>query len=99
MKIALNKEYGGFGIPDIILEELKKDDEKRWKWAMFTDDLRDRTDEKLISLFEKFISAHPDSEVRIIDIPNDRRITDMSIYEYDGKETLIYVVDGKLHYA
>ena len=37
------------------------------------------------------------ANLRIVEIPDD--YTDYYINEYDGAETLIYVKDGKLHWA
>ena len=88
MKIAVNTTFGGFGFSDPAIDELG------FSWDI------DRTDPKLINLIETkgstWISDRL-SSVGIATIPDN--ITDWRIHEYDGKETVLYVVDGKIREA
>jgi len=88
MKIVLNKCYGGFGLDDELAEKYKLDE-----WSV------DRTDEKLIELVEKYgeDAGGSHSELEIVEIPDEA--TDWEIDEYDGFESVIYVVDGKIYHA
>ena len=82
MKIVINKAYGGFSFPD---EYHKTDDE----WFSVQDDLR--SDPELIQLVENGCS---NSDLAVVEIPDEA--TDWELDEYDGWETITYVVDGKL---
>lgn len=87
MKIVLNKDYGGFSVPD-ELEAIGVDE--------YSDDVR--TDSRLI----EWVEAHPNVEfncacLEVVTVPDD--ITDYEISEYDGWETLIYVRGGKIFHA
>ena len=88
MKIVLNKCYGGFGLDDELAEKYELDE-----WSV------DRTDEKLIELVEKYgedaEGAH--AKLKVVEIPDEA--TDWEIDEYDGYESVIYVVDGKIYHA
>lgn len=88
MKIVLNKCYGGFGLDDELAEQYGID-----KWSV------DRADAKLVELVEKYGEDAGDSytELEIVEIPEEA--TDWEIDEYDGFESVIYVVDGKIHRA
>lgn len=89
MKIVLNKCYGGFGLSHWALDQLGIETE----WEI------DRDDPRLIELVEKY----PDkasgyfARLKIIEIPN--HCTDWELDEYDGLESIIYVVDGKIYHA
>ena len=90
MKFVLNACYGGFGLSDFALEALGVEN----KYAL------KRNDPKLVELVETYGSEKVSSryaELVVEEIPDTT--TDWTIQEYDGSETLIYVVDGKLHYA
>ena len=91
MKIAINVCYGGFGIPRRIREQLPPD------FNNF--DRIHRTNDKLISLIENEggVVKNNFSEVIITDIPDEA--TDWMINDHDGVESIIYVLDGKLHRA
>ena len=51
----------------------------------------DRTDKELV----EYVNKH-DSSLRVFSIPDET--TDWDIWGYDGMETIIYVVDGKIYY-
>lgn len=91
MKIVINSCYGGFG--------LSKEAEKYMvgKWTNGEDP---RCDPELISLMEKkgseAVSGYG-AHLCIVEIPDEA--TDYLIDEYDGYESVIYVLDGKIYYA
>ena len=89
MKMVLNKCYGGFGLSAEAREALGVD------WY---DDL-DRTDARLVEMVEADPEAVRSSfaKLQVVSIPDET--TDYHIDEYDGFETVTYVVDGKLHWA
>lgn len=90
MKLVLNKCFGGFGISDSAAEILGVDEY----------DFIDRDDENLIALINEkgsdFVSGSF-AKLKIVEIPDS--YTDYTIDEYDGMERVIYVVNGKLHFA
>lgn len=90
MKVLVNRCYGGFDFSDFgrsLVGELKTED-----------DLETRTHPEIIALAEKYgekmFSDY--SEVEVAEIPDNA--TDFDINEYDGYETIIYVVNGKIYY-
>lgn len=83
MKIVINKAYGGFTFPT----EYKKLSEEFC--FEFQEELR--TDPELIELVENGCS-NPD--LAVVEIPDEA--TDWELNDYDGWETITYVVDGKL---
>lgn len=50
----------------------------------------DRTDKELV----KYAKTH-DSSLEVLSIPDEA--TDWNIWDYDGMETIIYVVNGKIY--
>ena len=91
MKLVINKCFGGFGISKAAAEILKID-------AVF--DFVDRDDKNLIALIEERGSEFCSSrfaKLRVIEIHDST--TDYVIDEYDGMERVIYVLNGKLHFA
>ena len=94
MKFVLNECFGGFSLPEEFCEVYDCDS---------YDDI-DRTDKRLIDFLETYFSATGKdfyegdySHLIIEEIPDTA--TDWHINDYDGAESLIYVVDGKLHWA
>ena len=89
MKFVLNKCYGGFRLPKGFLDIHPAADE----WDIRRDDL------ELIAYCEE----HPDeldfscTHLRVVEISDFA--TDYEITEYDGAESLVYVVDGRLNWA
>lgn len=82
MRIVINADFGGFGLD--VAEEFED----------FVDKYSgDRTNPDLI----QFVENHPEEcgQLAITEIPDDA--TDYMISEYDGLESVIYVVDGKIH--
>ncbi len=96
MKIVINECFGGFELPEEFCEVYELDENEYY-------DI-DRADARLIDFLETYFAATGEksysgrfSELVIEEIPDNA--TDWHISEYDGAETLIYVVDGKLHWA
>ena len=86
MKLVVNKCYGGFGLSDWAMEQLGIN--------VYYD--IDRTDSRLVELVENFPKKVDNfySNLIVISIPD--MSTDWEIDEYDGLETVIYVIDGKI---
>lgn len=86
MKIVLNKAFGGFHLPHPYAEA--KD------LNFYDDSFEVRTDPELI----EYLAAHPyGTDLKVVEFPDEA--TDSDILEYDGLESIIYVINGKLHYA
>lgn len=86
MKMVINCTYGGFRLPKKFCE----------LYGMGPYSSIDRTDKRLIS----YVETNNDidcSSLCIVEIPDTA--TDWALNEYDGAETVIYVVDGKIQYA
>ena len=89
MKIVINRCYGGFSITDGCAEKLGID---KWDASDY------RTDERLIEMVEKSadgVSGYC-SQLTVVEIPDN--MTDYEVNEYDGFESITYVVDGLLHH-
>lgn len=90
MKLVINVSYGGFSLPEEFRTQYGIDE---------YDDNINRTDERLITFIENHggcVEAFC-SELEVVEIPDES--TDYYIDEYDGLETVIYVLDGKIHFA
>lgn len=87
MKLVINKCFGGFSVNDNIVKVLNL--ESRY-------DLEDdRTNAKLIELIESGEDVNSEySDLVVVEIPDDA--TDYKINEYDGYETVYFVLDGKI---
>lgn len=88
MKMVINCCYGGFAIKDEVLERLGLDE--------YAEDLR--YDPRLIAEIERLGSKAVSeyySQLEVAEIPDNA--TDHYISDYDGIETVFYVVDGKIH--
>ena len=86
MKIVLNKDYGGFHLPREYAEATDTN--------FYDDSFEVRTDPDLI----EYITAHPhETDLKVVEISDEA--TDYDILEYDGLESISYVVNGKIYYA
>lgn len=89
MIMVLNKDWGGFALPKEFCGQY---------WYNRYDDI-ERTHMGLID----FVQAHGGEYkgdgviLRAVEIPDEA--TDWEMNEYDGFETITYVVDGKIHHA
>lgn len=85
MKIVINRRWGGFGVSEELVKELGLRD--RWSIS--------RVDPRLIARIEAGENVNsPSSKLVVVNIPDEA--TDWEINDYDGMESIIYVVDGKL---
>lgn len=92
MKVILNKCYGGFSLSPQAIAAARIDDS--WSYG------NARFNKSLIRLIEKHGSQWASglyADLHVVSIPDEA--TDYHIDEYDGMESIIYVVDGKLHWA
>lgn len=91
MKIAINYSYGGFDLKESIIKKYGFDPDIAYNYIS-------RTDLKLIELIESGVDVADEScKIKIVSIPD--KATDWTIIEYDGAEDVIYVLDGKIHWA
>jgi hypothetical protein len=84
MKIVINGDFGGFGFG--VADEFEP-------FVRALDN--DRTHPDLV----EFVENHPHEcgDLVVEEIPDTA--TDWEIDEYDGAESVIYVVDGKIYHA
>lgn len=83
MKYVINNEFGGFDIPEEVMKE------NNWGISyLYSEEIR--TDIKLI----KWVENHPNYGLTIVDIPEEA--TDFMVNNYDGKETVYAVINGKI---
>lgn len=84
MKLVINADFGGFGLG--VADQYEK-----WVRSLESD----RTNAELV----QFVETHPDEcgTLAIVTIPEET--TDWEIEEYDGDETVIYVLNGEIIYA
>lgn len=88
MKLVINSCYGGFGINE------------KWKVENCRKNCKEDCREcaKLIHAVEEKENINDDcSRLAVVDFPDEA--TDYEILEYDGSESLLYVLDGKIRYA
>lgn len=87
MKIAINACYGGWGLSKDFLE----------KYPQFNDNT-ERENPDFIKALEEFETKRASStyaDIYIVEIPDEA--TDFMINEYDGMESVIYVLNGKIY--
>lgn len=88
MKLVINVDYGGFGINEKWeAENCEKD---------CNGDCRECT--KLIRAIDGKENINDNfSKLAVVEFPDEA--TDYELLEYDGIESLLYVLDGKIRYA
>ena len=92
MVFVLNKCYGGWSLSDWAVEQLGVED----RYSELTDLELDA----LITLIREFGSekcSGRHAKLKVVEIPDN--CTDFEIDEYDGVESITYVVDGKIYHA
>ena len=92
MKVVINVCFGGFGVSKEVYEAMGEEwDDYGFKFDNY------RTDPKFISVVEKLGDKASGScaELHVVEIPEEA--TDWRIEEYDGSESVWYVLDGKMH--
>lgn len=89
MIMVLNKAWGGFALPHEFCEQYGCD-----KY----DDI-ERDDPRVIEFVQSHGGEYKGDGVclRAVEIPD--MMTDWEMDEYDGVESIIYVVDGKIYHA
>lgn len=89
MKLVINTCYGGFDLQNEALEELG---------YTYSGDPNLRGDLRLIRMVEEDPKRFrgPVTSLKVVNIPSDA--TDYEINDYDGVESVIYVLDGKIKY-
>lgn len=89
MKMIINDCFGGFGVRQEVLDELELND--------FNEEEL-RTAARLIEEIENGKDVSDDcAELKVVEIPDES--TDYYLDEYDGLESITYVLNGKLHWA
>jgi len=101
MKIVLNRDYGGYGLSQAAADFLGLEPRKfESGWGadkpIYLEFQNDRTNPKLIECIETLgeEANGPFADLNIIEIPDEA--TDYKINDYDGWETILYVVEGKI---
>ena len=92
MKVVINTWFGGFAVSEQVRVTMG--------WESEYDGCYDysvRTDPKLIELVEQLgdKASASGSCLRVVTLPEN--VTDWRINEYDGAESIIYVLNGKIH--
>ena len=90
MMFVLNKCYGGFSFSEEACDILGL--ESPYEEV-------DRVDSRAVAVV-LLLGARANgfcADLRVVEIPDEA--TDWRIDEYDGFESVVYVVDGKLHWA
>ena len=84
MKMVINANYGGFGLD--VAEQ-------------YEDWVRDFEGDRANAERVEFVETHPDEcgDLAVITIPEEA--TDWEMDEYDGWESVIYVLNGKIVHA
>jgi len=94
MKLVINRCYGGFGVPKDVVKKLGYKDifDYNVDWNL-------RGDLRLIKMVEEDPMRFVDSctELKVVEIPDNA--TDYEISDYDGLESVTYVVNGKIHHV
>lgn len=92
MVFVLNKCFGGWSLSDWAVEQLGVEDNYPYRDEFSLD--------KLVQLINEYGSekvSGRSAKLKVIEVPDT--CTDYEINEYDGIETITYVVDGKLYHA
>lgn len=93
MQMVINCCFGGFSLSEKAVEMLGAESPYE-----YNEESR-RSDPKLIEVVET-LGGDADGDcanLYVVDIPDDA--TDFLINDYDGYETVYYVLDGKIHRA
>ena len=103
MKVIINECAGGFNFSPLVAEELiRRFGDEDWEnmldtaWIILSPM---RTDPKVIAVVEDLNwwgASGENSYLVVVEIPDD--ITDWTIMNDGGYETVIFVHDGKIYY-
>ena len=83
MKYIINANYGGYGVEQQVIDKLGLTYEQAY----------DRQNPELIAYIEAGNDVN-DGDLVVIEIPDEA--TDYEIDEYDGYESVIAVINGKI---
>ena len=90
MTLVLNRNWGGFRLPNGFVKQYNLED------AYDFDEDTIRTDPFLIDWVRRY--GKPScGDLELVEIPDTA--TDYEVDEYDGWESITYVVDGKICHA
>lgn len=92
MKVVINVCFGGFSVSKEVYEAMGEE------WDGYGYKFNDkRTDPKFISVIQELGDRASGlfAELRVVEIPEEA--TDWRIDEYDGSESVWYILDGKMH--
>ena len=91
MRIVINKCYGGFSVSEELANRLGL------KNGYCAEEMR--TDERLIEavLEDREKASGECARLAVVDVPDEA--TDWRIDEYDGFESITYVLNGKMYEA
>lgn len=98
MKIVINRCWGGYSISQNAVKDLGAKHQYSYGCSGGVAKDKDRLAPELIALIEEKGSEYvsgPCAELKIVEIPDTA--TDWLIHEYDGMETVLYVVDGLMY--
>lgn len=105
MKVLINAGFGGFSPAGALKEWGNRfgvrdywGEEPEWDYG--PEAMANRTNPNAIRIVEELGSravSGPSSNIEVVEIPDN--VTDWQINDYDGSESVIYVVDGKIHWA
>ena len=84
VKMVINSNFGGFGCD--VAEE--------FKYLIYQ-----YRDDRFALELVKFVEEHPEDCGGLVVVGVCEGFTDYYIEEYDGSESVIYVLDGKIHWA
>ena len=87
MQLVINDTYGGISLSSEAMVLLGK---------KYPYDVPERYDEKFIECVLRLGDKAGGwfAHMRVVEIPDN--ITDYKIYDYDGREYVVYVLDGKI---
>lgn len=90
MRMVINCCYGGYGLSEECLKYIGVSEENEIE----------RSDSRLLAFIKEFgaeAASASYSDLAVVEVPDEA--TDWMLDEYDGAESVIYVLDGKLHWA
>ena len=89
---VLNKRYGGFSVSDFVVKQMGLEDNYHYFDGDEWDTLAD-----LIKTYGSEKCSGSSARLKVVEIPDN--FTDYEITDYDGVETITYVIDGKIYHA
>lgn len=89
MKIVINNDWGGFGLSE----------EAEGLLFLRGGNSAERHNSILVEVVEELGDRANDagSSLCVVEIPDES--TDYTVMDYDGQESVLYVLNGKIHWA